>query len=173
MGSTSAASRPIQPNEVNVSREYVIHIVCEDLRAHEEISETCMRFHRAAPNSVYIDSEQSLASYEAEKRASVPGGETRYCTIHTATPIVVDTTGAYFAVGDAVCLACAKGDLDKALAKLAAAEKRGREMEEALAAAREELGKHKFSEDGERNNDDVIEACERIDALLGRGEGGE
>ena len=45
----------------------VMHIVCKDLRAHEEIAETCARFHRAVPNSVYIDYEQSLLSYESGK----------------------------------------------------------------------------------------------------------
>ena len=59
-------------------------------------------------------------------------------------------------------------DYDAALAKLAQVTgvDEGAKLRALLIDARDELGKHKFSEDGEYNNDDVIEVCDRIDEAL-------
>ena len=65
----------------------------------------------------------------------------------------------------------AEAERDEALAKLAQVTgvDEGAKWRALLIDARGELGRHKFSEDGEYNNDDVIEMCERIDEALRMG----
>ncbi len=53
----------------------VIHVVCDEGSVFEKaLQNECLIAHREMPNSVYIDSSQSLASWQAEQKPTKPAG---------------------------------------------------------------------------------------------------
>lgn len=51
-----------------------VHIVCTDPEAHKELLQLCQKWRRKKRNSLFVDYEQSLESYEVY----VAKGSNRY-----------------------------------------------------------------------------------------------
>ena len=60
------ASRSAAPRgSLQHSSGVVAFVVCRDPTAHAELIDLCALWHRRKKNSMYIDGEQSLSSYQA------------------------------------------------------------------------------------------------------------